>query len=272
VAHPAPDVLALVALGEDVDRAAIEHIATCQTCFDEIEAFHQVVAVGRSLGPDDRLVAPHPRVWYRITEEIADGRVIPLPGTVLPGPTPVVPPARDEPLPLGGLAGAQDGRKGAEPSEVRDVTRLRHRRRSAVALAAAAALVVGLGGGFVIRGLLDPGPDVVAAAELNALPRWPGANGSVSVEKAADGQRTLVVTVDMPGAADHRGTLEVWMSDTRATDMVPMGRMSGLSGRFPVPATIDLDTHPVVDVSLEPTDDTDPAHSDVSVVRGRLKL
>ena len=51
-----------------------------------------------------------------------------------------------------------------------------------------------------------------------------------------------------------------------------MGPMTGLTARFPIPADVDLTSHPIVDVSLEPAGDTDPAHSAVSVVRGRLPL
>ena len=62
------------------------------------------------------------------------------------------------------------------------------------------------------------------------------------------------------------------MSDTRATDMVPMGTMSGSTGRFPIATTMDLASHPIIDISLEPVPDPNPAHSDDSVVRGRLAL
>ena len=266
MAHPAPDTLALVALGEDVDDAAIEHFATCRACFAEIEALQQVVSVGRSLAPDDRLLAPHPRVWQRISSDVADGRVIPLPGAVmLQDRPPVVPPAATEPVPLGGLPPSGD--QSARPSRPRG-----RRRWLAVTLAAGLALIVGLGGGYVVRGVLNPVPDVVGATQLNALPQWPGANGTASVEKSTDGQQTLVVAMEMPPNAQPGGTLEVWMSDSRATDMVPVGTMTGVSGRFALPASVDVATHPIIDVSLEPADDSDPTHSDVSVVRGRLKL
>lgn len=263
MAHPTPDLLALVALGEDVEPSVLEHVAGCRFCFAEIGSLQQVVAVGRSLGPQDRLVAPHPRVWQRIADDIDDGRVIPLPGAkTLREPAPVVPPAEPEPVPLGGVdAPAAAGR-----------TPLRSRRWFTPVLAAAVALVVGLGGGFALNRALNPAPSVVSATQLNALPKWHGANGSASVEKDPSGQRTLVVSMELPPTVSVDGTFEVWMSDSRAVDMVPMGTMSGTSARFPIPASVDLATHPIVDVSLEPRDDTDPAHSDVSVLRGRLNL
>lgn len=279
MAHPAPELLALIALGEDADQPSLDHVASCRTCTAEVHTLQQVVAVSRTLGPDDRLVAPHPRVWQRISSDVNDGRVIPLPGAMLLKELPVVPPAEPEPVPMGGVEPGATARVattagGREPEHEQKTRRPgRARPRWLVpALAAAVALAVGLGGGFVLKGLVDPTPDVVGATQLNALPSWSGATGTATVEEGPDDQRTLVVTMEMPPTARVDGRLDVWMSDTRATDMVLMGTMNGLSGRFPVPAGVDLATHPIVDVSLEPEDDPDPGHSDVSVVRGRLKL
>ena len=270
MAHPTPDTLALIALDEDVDAQVLEHVGRCDVCFAEIGSFQQVVAVGRSLGPEDRLVAPHPRVWSRIAYAITDGRVIPLPGAVtLHQRAPVVPPAEPGPVALGGLA-ARTGE--AEQRTTPDRVPLRRRRWFLAAAAAAVALVVGVAGGFGLRGLLTRTPDVVSATQLNALPQFAGASGTAAVEKDPGGLRTLVVTMQMPADLHPVGTLEVWMSDTRATNMVEMGTMPGLSGRFPIPATIDLASHPIIDISLEPPDDTDPSHSDTSVLRGRLQL
>ena len=245
MAHPTPDDLALVALGEDAAPEVASHVAECLACVAEIEALAHVVAVGRSLGPDDTLLAPHARVWDQLSTRL----VTPRPEVARPGPTAEAP-VRDE------LA-----------------ARRRPRRRWApVAAAAAAALVVGLGGGFLLRGLTSPGAPADDATQLNALPGWPGANGTAVVEDGSGGSRTLVVSMSMPPTTHVDGTLEVWVSDTRAEDMVRVGAMSGDTGRFPLPASMDLADHPIVDVSLEPPGDTDPRHSDVSVVRGRLRV
>ncbi|GAA3563389.1 hypothetical protein GCM10022197_18670 [Microlunatus spumicola] len=249
MAHPTPDDLALVALGEDPDAGTTAHVAECLACVAEVDALRHVVDVGRSLGPDDALVAPDPRVWRRVLAEVGGAP------TLAQG---------------GSTAGTTD----ATPDELaarRDRSR-RGRRWRTAAVAAAAALVVGLGGGFLLRGVLTPGPSSDSAIQLNALPGWPGANGTAAVEDGPGGQRTLVVSMAMPAGTPVDGTFEVWVSDTKAEDMVPMGSMTGDSGRFPIPASMDLETHPVVDVSLEPPGDTDPHHSDVSVVRGRLRV
>jgi len=242
MAHPTPDDLALAALGDDADLEVREHVGGCRTCLAEVEALQHVVAVGRSLGPADQLSTPNPRVWQQIAAEVH------------------------------GQVGSQAGSVSVLAARRRPASR---RRWAPVALAAAAALVVGLGGGYALRSATGPSSDATSAAptaQLNALPGWPGANGRATLEEGADGHRSLVVNVQLSETTDVDGTMEVWMSDTQARDMVPMGTMTGDSARFPVPASFDLASHPVVDVSMEPRNDRDPHHSDVSVVRGRLNV
>ena len=257
-AHPTPDVLALVALGEDVEPEVVEHIGGCSTCFHEIGALQQVVAIGRSLGPDDQLVEPHSRVWERIVAEVEGLDTQTDDVSVLERPY-----------------AKRAAATGSGTDELAARRRPAVRRRWApVAAAAAAALVVGLGGGYAFRGLTGPAAETTnTTTQLNALPGWPGANGRATIEDDGGGQRSLVVSVELPPTVDVDGTMEVWMSDTQARDMVPMGAMtSGDSTRFPIPASFDLATHPIVDISLEPRNDPDPGHSDTSVVRGRLNV
>jgi anti-sigma-K factor RskA len=244
MAHPTPDDLALIALGEAVSPEDAAHAGECLACLTEIEALQHVVVVGRSLGPDDTLLPPHARVWEQISAQV---------------PT---------------ASGAQPTATGPAHPDGLAARRLAPRRRWApVAVAAAAALVVGLGGGYALKSLSGASSDAAGTTTtLNALPGWPGASGKAVIEDAGGGQRTLVVSVQLPATASVDGTMEVWMSDTRARDMVALGTMSGDSARIPVPASFDLATHPIVDVSLEPSGDTDPHHSDVSVVRGRLNV
>lgn len=265
MSHPTPDTLALVALGEEVGAEELEHLNGCQTCLTEVGALRQVVAIGRSLGPEDELADPSARVWERIAAEAHGDRVTaPLGSSVLLEQPANRPTPGSEPL----------GDGSADELAARRRTKRGPRRWSTVAVAAASALVLGLGGGYALKGLSDSGSgsDVVTQAQLNALPAWPGANGKAVLEDGANGQRTLVVSVEMPSDEPVDGTLEVWMSDTRAREMVAMGTMSGSSARLPVPAGFDLAAHPIIDVSLEPQGDTDPHHSDESVVRGRLNV
>jgi len=62
---------------------------------------------------------------------------------------------------------------------------------------------------------------------------------------------------------------EVWLLNPDATGLVSLGLLDGSSGRFVVPAGIDLGEYPLVDVSVESADGN-PGHSGISVVRGEL--
>src|SRR3954454_18490818 len=69
--HLDPDVLALLALGEDVAYAEEEaHVETCPQCRAELGNLRRTATVGRTaLGAGD-LLPPPARVWTRIAEEL----------------------------------------------------------------------------------------------------------------------------------------------------------------------------------------------------------
>lgn len=243
--HVDPDVLALIALGEPADPAAEAHLAVCERCADEVAELERAVLAGRTVGPDDVLVAPPARVWTAIASELGLSTATPLPTTGASAP-----------------AAAPDA----------TVLPLRRRRTPAwIASAAAAGVVVGgLGGTWVAnRGDAEPAPAIVAQADLEALPGW-DAVGTAEIEEDADGRRVLVLSVDESGGAgDTDGLREVWLLKEDVSGLVSLGLLDGEEGRFLVPDGVDLTEYPVVDVSREPTDG-DPAHSGDSIVRGLL--
>ena len=63
---------------------------------------------------------------------------------------------------------------------------------------------------------------------------------------------------------------EVWLLEPDVSGLVPLGTTQAGTTVFEIPAGLDLDQFPVVDVSVEPLDG-DPAHSGDSVVRGVLE-
>ena len=65
------------------------------------------------------------------------------------------------------------------------------------------------------------------------------------------------------------GFVEVWLLDAETGGMVSLGVLDGDHGSWAVPADLDLSAYDQVDVSREPYDG-DPAHSQVSLARGRL--
>jgi anti-sigma-K factor RskA len=145
---------------------------------------------------------------------------------------------------------------------------LRPRRRTGVALAAVAAVVILVGGLALGWSLLRPVPPrVLASATLEAFPAWPDATGEAVVERRADGERVVRVTLDAPPTpGDYR---EAWLITGDASALVSLGVLSETTSTFVVPDGIDLSEYDLVDVSAEPTDG-DPAHSGDSIVRGRL--
>jgi hypothetical protein len=149
------------------------------------------------------------------------------------------------------------------------------RRRRTWLPVAAAACAVGIVGGIVggawWQSTRGPASEpVIAQAQLEALPGWT-ASGSASVEEAADGRRDVVVDLAADVSADDSadGLREVWLLRADASGLVSLGLLDGATGRFSIPAGIDLAEFPVVDVSAEPADGN-PAHSGDSIVRGTL--
>jgi len=257
VDHVDPDVLALVALGEPVDPAAGAHLAVCERCSDEVAALERVVTAGRAASEAGDLVPPPPRVWAAIESELGLATTTPVPTAAAT----TASPAADDSSPAGGQG---PGRPAVLP--------LRRRRTPAwIASAAAAGVVVGgLGGAWVAtRDDRAPAAEVVAQAELEALPGW-DAVGHAEIEEDPDGRRILVLTVDEnDDPAETDGLREVWLLKEDVSGLVSLGLLDGEEGRFLVPTDVDLAEYPVVDVSREPTDG-DPAHSGDSIVRGLL--
>lgn len=235
--HVEPEVLALLALGEDAaapDDTA--HLGTCDECSTELAALHRIVAAGRETTPEDVPTAPPPVVWERITAELG----------------------------LGEHSSVEEPR----PAQVR---RLPERSRRPVtwlvAAAAAAGIAVGgVGGAWWASRTTSEQAAVLARADLEPLPGRT-VTGVASLERDADGARVVVVEVE--GDLGAEGYREVWLIAPDLSGMVSIGLLQGTSGRFVVPDEIDVSRYPVVDVSEEPFDG-DATHSGNSVVRGTL--
>ncbi|TFC59482.1 MULTISPECIES: anti-sigma factor domain-containing protein [unclassified Cryobacterium] len=283
--HLDRDTLALVALAElDLTPAEREHLAACPGCVGELDALRRTVLIGRSAGSVE-LVEPADAVWGRIHSALGFSAAVAAPprlaevdlaaaglaggdlagGDLTKHTTPGVGPA----------AGAASGteRPGAEPAgEQAPVVQLdQHRRRRVWLPVAAAACAVGIVGGIVggvwWQSTREPAAEtVLAQAQLDALPGWT-ASGSASVEESADGRREVVV--DLADDTGNEGLREVWLLTADATGLVSVGLLDGATGRFSLPADLDLAEFPVVDVSAEPADGN-PAHSGDSIVRGTL--
>jgi hypothetical protein len=292
--HPSPDVLALLALGEDAgtpeERA---HIESCAECRAEVADLTQAVAVGRSGRADDSvLVSPPDRVWQAVRAElgftwgskaeppgsaahpeVSAGTEVPRPAKAeTNGAAPEGDPdevqstavRRDRPSPGVGRVATVTSIADARPRGTRG------RRSLAALVAAAVALVLGVGLGVGLDRLLAPRETVLWTAQLQALPDFAGSTGEALVEEDADGNRTLVIKLAAPEPVD--GSRAVWLIDRNVQQMRVLGYLNGNEGSWPVPSDLDPREFPVVDVSKEPPGDPDPRHSTVSIVRGTLNV
>lgn len=173
------------------------------------------------------------------------------------------------PAPPPGLFAAIEAELAGDGAPVRpEVVPLaarRSRRRLLLALGAAAAIVVVVASVAVLREE-DRSPTTEEVV-LEPLPGFEGATGSATV--VIDGD-VRTVGVDLSEIEVPPGShLELWLLDEPVEELVPLGPLSS-GAPHAIPADVDLDTTPIVDVSLEP-DDGNPAHSGVSVVRGQLQ-
>ena len=262
--HPSPDVLALLALGEQAGTLAErEHVAGCAECRAEVESLARAVDVGRSTDAgDDTLLSPPDRVWEAIRAELNFGQSQGARGTSEFSTVTALPRhARadaDEP--------AEPALDPAVPSIGPGVRR--RSRRLSVALAAVLALVVGIGLGVGLDRVL-PLQTVLWTAELQALPEWSGAQGEATVVQDSAGNKTLRIKMTSPKPVD--GDRQVWVADRELQGMRSVGFLDNDSQTvLPLPREFTYEQFPIVDVSDEPPADTEPRHSGNSIVRGTL--
>jgi anti-sigma-K factor RskA len=242
--HADPEVLALLALGEQIALPIDSvHISECEQCRREIEVLSRAAVIGRSTFDVGELLDPPLRVWERISDELSRNS---------------------------GAAQTAAERAGTDAAAGTTVHSLDRRRRPWVgALAAAASLALVAAAGSAIWLTFQPGaqPTILASATLEAFPNWADSTGEATLERLPDGSRVIDVNFDAPVTADSYR--EVWLITSDATALVSLGIVEGTSGRFTVPEGLDIDRYDLVDISEEPFDG-DPAHSGDSIVRGQL--
>lgn len=260
--HTSPEVLALLALGEPAaDPEDTAHLRDCPQCQAEIDTLSRLTRLGRSTSAADTLEIPDERVWRAISRELglaeaADAATAEPAGRPINGSSA----ARPDVIPLGS-EGEPSGR----------ATSARGRRALSLVLAAALALVAGIGLGLGIDRLRQPQETVIGQAKLTGLPEWAGSSGEATVRIDPQGNRQLVVRVSTDRPVD--GNQQVWLINPDITGMQPVGFLNpDGSGRWPIPPAFDLGAFPIVDVSDEPPNDPNSAHSGNSIVRGQLQL
>ncbi len=254
--HLDADTAALAALGEPLsDPSHAAHVATCASCQHEITELRSTVSVARSTVGEHELHEPPAQVWQSIRAELGLSREL----------TPLT--ASADP--------AQRDRRATPIAEPISLDAVRSSRASirrfiapVIASAAAAALVTAAVVSWSIGAPRDQGV-TLAAAQLAALPAWEGAAGEATISERADGERVMRVALD--GEIDDSVVREVWLLTEDIDGLISLGYLTGPTGEFVIPSTVDLARYSVVDISAEPLDG-DPTHSGDSIVRGALEV
>ena len=120
------------------------------------------------------------------------------------------------------------------------------------------------------------GEAVVARADLafdpDAFdPLGADATATVQLVERDGGYEIVIDDAQLPSVAEE-ADLELWLIEADATgsivDVAPVSLVSG-TGAYAVPESLDVSTHRIVDISIEPRDG-DEAHSGRSILRGTL--
>lgn len=162
-------------------------------------------------------------------------------------------------------AGVEAGGAAVPLARVRERRAGRARRPRLLVAAAAAVVVIAAVAGTVLATSGNDDPSLVASTSLEPL----GAAGAGTAELVDDDGdlRLRVETADIdPGD----GFLEVWVIDPEVSKLVSLGPLRP-DGVYDLPAGLEPEQFPIVDVSLEPIDG-DPTHSGDSLLRGQLEF
>lgn len=131
----------------------------------------------------------------------------------------------------------------------------------AFVLGALVAALAGLLGGSTV----DDG-DRVAFTELVGMDSSVE-DTEVELLESDDGRILRFFPAEMPDVAD--GYAQVWLTDNQGSRQVPLGVLEEGRTDVTVPATLDLSSYAVVEVSLE-SYDGDPGHGGRTLWRGQL--
>ncbi len=231
--HPDDEVLAAIALGDDVAAHDAEHAMVCAVCRAVVADLSETLtALKASAGTES--AQPPASLWARISDEVASDEALADPF----GPT----------------------RRTAQPE----------RRRPRVGWlvgAAAAGAALGVLGGQVAAYVTAPVSEVVARARLDTLDTVEQ-RGEATLLRGRDGYALQLGVQGMDAGDD---LLEVWLINTDGTRMVSVGILpnTATDGSFSVNSGLFEQGYRIVDISREPLDDR-PQHSGNSLLRGEL--
>ena len=232
--HVDDDLLALLALGEPVGSTAdLAHIEECERCTDELTSLRDVVGLARSGGADAPLVAPAPQVWDRIAAELGLAAARrDRPRAVAPARRRRRQPSAPSAPPSARLVGAGRRRPGRPARLATRSCRALDRRGGR-----------GRPGGRWRRDVVDRQPARRRDRDRHRRPGAAARLGRVRVRRRRDPVRRFARARGgpRPGRVVRRGFREVWLLKPDVSGLVSVGTLDGSSGRFDLPAGLDLE-------------------------------
>lgn len=127
----------------------------------------------------------------------------------------------------------------------------------------AAAVIAIAAGSWFLTG--DRSPEPIDEIALDRLK-----DAGAATAEIREGEDGLELAVSVDGVDPADGYFELWLLNAEASELVSLGPIRS-DGVYPLPAGLDLDAFPVVDVSVEAFDGN-PAHSGESVFRGTFEI
>jgi hypothetical protein len=164
------------------------------------------------------------------------------------------PPEADERDPVAPVV-ALDGARGSG---------FRQSRALPWVMGAAAAVLVLAIGAWLMRST-DEGTTVLASSTLDQLQ-----DTGTGTAELVDRDGSLQLHLDTADLDPGDGFLEVWVIDPEVSQLVSLGPLRD-DGIYDLPAGLDPEAFPIVDISAEPLDG-DPTHSGDSLLRGQLQF
>jgi hypothetical protein len=206
-------------------------------------AFDDLAARARQLEPGDtELQAPPPDVWDAIQAALA------------------------EPATSDGRAPLATVDPSSEPGTARDDGGRWTGRWVVSAVGIAARVILLALGAWLLSG--SGSESIIGRAELEALDDSGAVVGDAQLVDV-DGELRLQITTGALDPGDD-GYLEVWVIDPDITELVSLGPVRA-DGTYDLPAGLDPEQFPIVDISREPLNG-DPTHSGDSLVQGQLEF
>jgi hypothetical protein len=245
--HTDPELLGLLALGEDVGTEdERRHAETCPECAAELADLQLVVTLGRSVDAETAMAVPSDDVWDRIRDELGLASSL-------------EPPVHQSRFLTSDGSGSSTTVQSVDATLTAEPVHKRPRRSLLSSIQAALS-----------RSSHGSTDELTAHATLTPVTAsWSAASGEAEIATDEHGRRILQVALhaDLPTS----GVRQAWLIHRDDPNVKQtLGILDGPHGLWTVDQSIDLEQYPILDISQQGTGETE--HSGQTIVRGQLAL